>query len=423
VSKLRNKKEVIGEIKMKKTILVFCILVFTTTNLFSQELASDSSLTIDSGYINVDGGKLYYEVTGEGDWIVLLHDGILHHVIWDGQFKLLAKHYKVVRYDRRGFGKSSQPEAPFSHTDDLNQLFTQLKIPSAIVFGMSAGGALAINFTLDYPNKVKGLVLVGAVVAGFSFSNHVLTRGGRIDLNEIFKDQEKFIQYFAWDDPYEIYPKNIEAKKKFLEILKANPQNITGASGYFSKPLQRADVKFLNEIKVPTLILVGEYDIPDVHAVSGALQSGIPNSKRKIISNSGHLIPLEQPEAFNAAVLKFLNSLGFYKVLNSAGVEAAVQYFQKKHETEPDVVFFDEGEMNLIGYNYLQSGNIKDAIEIFKLNTIAYPDSWNVYDSLGEAYLKDGQTELAIENYKKSLKLNPNNTNAIEVLKNLKESK
>jgi tetratricopeptide (TPR) repeat protein len=174
---------------------------------------------------------------------------------------------------------------------------------------------------------------------------------------------------------------------------------------------------------MPVLILVGEFDIPDVHAHSGAIQAGIPNAKREIIFNSGHLIPLEQPEAFNSTVLKFLNSIEFLNTLNSQGVNTAVQYFHKKREAEPDIILFEEREMNALGYKFLQNGKIKDAIELFKLNTIAYPNSSNTYDSLGEAYLADGQKELAIKNYEKSLELNPNNTNAQNVLKELKGKK
>lgn len=404
---------------MKKIVIYICLMILPVSGLFSQETDSNYKMEIESGFISVDGGKLYYEIAGEGGWIVLLHDGILHNVVWDEQFPVLAKHYKVVRYDRRGFGKSSTPQSAFSHTEDLNQIFTQLKIDNAIVFGMSAGGGLAINFTLKYPNKVNALVLVGAVVSGYGYSNHFITRGGRVDLSEVFNNNEKFIQFFGWDDPYEIYPKNIEAKKKFFELLKANPQNIIGALGYYSLPPDRAAVDFLNEINIPAIIFIGEYDIPDVHAHSGAIQSGIQNSKREIIFNAGHLIPIEQPKAFNAATMKFLNGLEFNSVLNKKGALAAVEYFNEKRETDPTIILFEEAEMNALGYSFLQSGKIKDAIELFKLNTIAYPNSGNVYDSLGEAYFKNGQNELAVENYRKSLELNPANTNAENMINQL----
>jgi tetratricopeptide (TPR) repeat protein len=87
------------------------------------------------------------------------------------------------------------------------------------------------------------------------------------------------------------------------------------------------------------------------------------------------------------------------------------------------MMLFGEREMNALGYSFLQKGKTKEAIELFKLNTVAYPNSSNTYDSLGEAYLADGQKDLAIENYEKSLELNPNNTNAQKVLKDLKRKK
>lgn len=408
---------------MKKAAIILCLLVSISSNSFSQKLDGHFSIEVDSGYINVDGGKLFYEIAGEGEYIVLLHDGILHHAIWDEQFPVLAKNYRVVRYDRRGYGKSFNPQAPFSHIDDLNKMFIQLKIDKAIMFGMSAGGGIAIDFTLKYPEKVNALVLVGAVVSGYGYSDHFLTRGGNINSLAEYVEPQKFIKYFGWEDPYEVYPENSKAKEKFLRLLEANPLNVNGALGYFVEPPERPAFKYLDEIKVPALVLVGEYDIPDVHAHSGVIEAGIPNAKREIIFKAGHLIPLEQHEAFNASVLIFLRGLEFFNILNSQGVDSAVQYFHKRRKVEPDVILFEEREMNLLGYRCLQSGRIKDAIELFKLNTVAFPRSWNAFDSLGEAYLQDGQKDLAIKNYEKSLELNPHNTNAEEKLRSIKKLK
>jgi CubicO group peptidase (beta-lactamase class C family) len=82
----------------------------------------------------------------------------------------------------------------------------------------------------------------------------------------------------------------------------------------------------------------------------------------------------------------------------------------------------DENEMNGLGYQLLQEGKTKDAIEVFKLNVEAFPKSWNVYDSLGEAYMNDGEKKLALINYEKSLALNPTSTSAADALKKLKGS-
>ena len=93
--------------------------------------------------------------------------------------------------------------------------------------------------------------------------------------------------------------------------------------------------------------------------------------------------------------------------------------FTNKRKNNNKWTPFSEGRMNTLGYQRLQSGNAKEAIELFKLNVLAYPESPNTYDSLGEAYMMNGDRELAIQNYNHSLKLNPNNRNAVEMLKKL----
>ena len=107
---------------MKRTLVTLCLLALTASNLFSQKTSGNLTLPVDTGYINVDGGKLFYEMTGKGENIVLLHDGMVNREIWDEQFPVLARNYRVVRYDRRTYGKSSDPQAPYSDVEDLNQL-------------------------------------------------------------------------------------------------------------------------------------------------------------------------------------------------------------------------------------------------------------------------------------------------------------
>jgi hypothetical protein len=90
---------------MKKTTLTLCLIAWSAIHLFSQQPVSKRGAAPDSGYIAVDGGRLYYEMAGEGDNIVLLHDGMVNHQIWDEQFPVLVRNYHVVRYDRRTYGK------------------------------------------------------------------------------------------------------------------------------------------------------------------------------------------------------------------------------------------------------------------------------------------------------------------------------
>jgi len=394
--------------------ICFILTILITTAGLSQQSSKVSD------YLNVNDGKLYFETYGQGDETILfIHDGLVHSEVWENQFLTFADNFQVVRYDRRGYGRSPKPEKTYSNVEDLYQVFTSLKIDKAVLIGMSAGGGLAIDFTLKYPDKVSRLIVVGAVVSGFSFSDHFYSRGGRLNASD-YANPDKLLKYFVKEDPYEIAPQNKEVKENLWKLMQQYPQNIDFSKNRLAVQPEGPAIEILNEIQVPALIVVGEFDIPDVFVHAGAIESGIPFAQKVIIRNAGHLVPLEQPEVFNEQVLNFLKGAEFFQELNTKGVAAAVEVFNKKHSEDDAWIPFSEIRMNILGYQKLQSGKVEEAIELFKLNVIAYPESSNTYDSLGEAYMVNGQNELAIKNYNKSLELNPNNENAKDKLKQLK---
>jgi tetratricopeptide (TPR) repeat protein len=104
----------------------------------------------------------------------------------------------------------------------------------------------------------------------------------------------------------------------------------------------------------------------------------------------------------------------------SGGIDSAIQQYRDLKAAPPATYNFDEEQLNALGYQLIGNRKIKDAIRIFQLNIEAYPQSSNVYDSIGEAYMDDGDTQDAIANYQKSLQINPKNGNAIKMLQKLK---
>ncbi len=401
------------------TITIGYSLAWSRNDMTDNIDSRSQQIQIQSGFVEVEDGKIYYERAGQGETIVLIHDGLVHHVIWEEQFPVFYENYDVVRYDRRGYGRSPQPEKTYSNIEDLHQLFHKLDIDKAIVMGMSAGGGLAIDFTLAHPNRVASLVLVGSVVSGFTYTDHFFSRGGHLHPST-WNDPDAFRRYWYTDDPYEIAPQNTAVKERVRQIIEANPHDADLSKNRLILGPESPALGRLHEINVPALIVVGEHDIPDVHAHAGAIEAGIPNARRIVISGAGHLVPLERPEAFNEQVLQFLKEEPFFVILESKGIAEAVNVFLSSREKNSEAILFRENRMNRLGYQYLQSGNIDDAIEIFKLNVLAYPNSWNVYDSLAEAYMNKGENALAIENYQKSLDLNPQNAGAAENIKKLK---
>ncbi len=406
----------------QKTLLFGICFILLAGLVLTDQKKQDSppaQSPVKAGYLEVPNGKLCYEVAGEGDWIVLVHDGNLHSVTWDEQFPVFSKNYRVVRYDRRGYGKSTYPEKPYSNIEDLAEIFRQLNIERAILMGMSAGGGLAVDFALEHPDRVTGLVLVGAVVSGYGYSDHMRTRGGNLS-PEVFSDPAKMADYMCHRDPYTFYEDNKEAKERGYAYLMDSLQNYRMDKFRLLRGPRRPALPNLKEIKVPALIIVGEYDIPDCHAHAGATETGIAGSERVIVNNAGHIVPLEQPAIFNEIVLTFLHETRFFEILRQEGVSETVHAFQEARKRNDHSLDFREQKLNLAGYRYLQGGKVKEAIELFKLNVLAYPDSWNTYDSLAEAYMADGNKELAILYYEKSLELNPENTNAANQLNKLR---
>jgi tetratricopeptide (TPR) repeat protein len=167
---------------------------------------------------------------------------------------------------------------------------------------------------------------------------------------------------------------------------------------------------------VPTLIVVGEADIADVHAHAGAIEAGISGAQREVVSNAGHLVALEKPQKVIDLIRSFSQESAFFVTLSREGVSAAVKMYRALLVQKPEVKPLAEARLNQLGYESLQGGKTADALDLFKWAVDIYPRSSNVYDSYGEALLASGDTAQAITNYKRSLELNPNNTNATDVL-------
>jgi len=256
-------------------------------------------------FLEVDGAKLYYEECGSAPQVVVLvHDGVLHSAAWDDVWPDFCKHFHTIRYDRRGYGRSAVATQGYYATDDLAAVLRQLKLKRVAIVGSSHGGEISINFTLDHPEIVEQLVLVGAVVGGMPYTKHFLERGDALGKPLEKGDIEGAIAA-ATKDKYLIAPGNDAAKKRMADILTANPQDLTHPE--LELPVKPA-LPRLGEIHIPTLLLVGDADIPDVHAHAGAIEAGVPRARRVVISDAGHLMYLEKPAEFSRIVIEFLEN-------------------------------------------------------------------------------------------------------------------
>lgn len=290
---------------MPRCLIVFPLLLIPTVVGFSSALPARSDDSSPGHFLEVENGKIYYEECGSGpNAVVLIHDGIAHSAVWDGVWPAFCKEFHTIRYDRRGYGRSPAATSWYYETDDLYTLLRQLEITHVFLVGSSHGGELTIDFTLAHPRLVDGMVLVGAVVSGYGYSDHFLNRGVANSKPLEKNDSATTIANWA-NDKYLLAADHPEAKKKLHDILSAAPQDLNHPD--FPRPTLDA-LPRLGEIRVPTLILVGDIDIPDVHAHAGVIEAGIPNSRRVVVEDTGHLMYLEEPDEFSRLVITFIKA-------------------------------------------------------------------------------------------------------------------
>jgi pimeloyl-ACP methyl ester carboxylesterase len=260
----------------------------------------------------LNGTQLYYEAAGTGDAVLLIHGFTLDASMWDAQFSTLARSYRVIRYDARGFGRSAPIDLaqPFSTSEDIRALLDELEVQRAFVVGISMGGRYAIDFALTYPERVKAVV-----AADPGLSGHGLPTIAAALAPALAAAQSGDLAG----------AKRIWLENPIFEVARELPavwtqiQRIVGAySGWHfvnglaagEQPPDPPAAARLPTLSVPTLAVLGERDLADIRVIIDKLVAEIPTAERAEIDGAGHFTNLEAPEEFNRILLDFFARAG-----------------------------------------------------------------------------------------------------------------
>jgi pimeloyl-ACP methyl ester carboxylesterase len=275
---------------MKTILFFFVIIVAFSCNTPVQKLIDYGSNDKAGKYIDVNGIKIYCEIYGEGEPLLLLHGNSASIKALEYQIPELSRHFKVIAVDSRAQGKSTDSNMEITYAlmaSDMNELIDKLKLGSVYVVGWSDGGNIGLELAFAHPEKVRKLVAFGA---NYTCENWMAKKDSvMMDPNDSL-----FIKTKAFFQSIPARHKKIppEIRKKLADLMDKYPN--------FTK-------EQLKQIKVPTLIVAGDHDMIALDQTI-TMFTCLPHAQLFIVPDATHFVPVEQPKLINSEVIKFLKT-------------------------------------------------------------------------------------------------------------------
>ena len=249
-------------------------------------------------------GPLHVEQAGSGPDVVLVHAGVADGRMWDAQWVEWAAQRRVTRLDLRGFGRSDPPEGTYSHAGDVLAVLDGLGIERATLVGASLGGRVVLDLAASAPERVAGLVLADAGLPDHAWSEEIRAFGAAedeaLEAGDLDRAAEVNVEFWLASAPESLRAAIREQQRNaFVLQVGRDDEEVLLTDALPSR---------LGSVGVPALVLVGESDYADFHAIGDRLAASIPDVRRATIAGAGHLPSLEQPEAFEAVVLPFVDA-------------------------------------------------------------------------------------------------------------------
>lgn len=258
-------------------------------------------MTSAPALLRTEAGAFAYETAGSGAPIVFIHGFALDMAMWNAQFRHFAATNRVVRYDLRGFGRSSLPSGTYDHCDDLAALLGHLGIERPLLVGLSLGANVALRFAADHPGRVAGIVLASPGLPGHPWKEERPPDAARA----IGKAQGVEAARAFWGS-HAIFSSLDASPRAKAEVA----QMLADYSGWHWREDDRQApappiIDRLEVVDTPALVLSGARDVAGYREIARVLAERLPKARLVVYPDRGHMLTMEQPDAINAEIAAF----------------------------------------------------------------------------------------------------------------------
>ena len=263
-----------------------------------------------NGTLETNGARIAFEVEGTGQPVVLIHAGVADLRMWDDQVAALRDAYRVIRYDTRGYGRTETDAVEFSNRADIAALLDHLEEASAHIVGLSRGGSIALDFAIEYPERVRSLVVAAGGLGGYESPAEAPM--------EAFEEPERFLEAKDWEalsdwetaywadgpgQPADRVDPAVRARVHDWILTTYQAEKEEGQPQRLDPPA----VGRLGELRAPLLVMLGTLDDAGTTESMRHLADAVPGARLEVFEGSAHMLNLEQPDRFNALLRGFLD--------------------------------------------------------------------------------------------------------------------
>ena len=267
----------------------------------------------ESGFVDVPGGRLYYEAEGDGPAVTLIHAGVAHLRMWDEQVAAWRDGYRVIRYDTRGFGRSVVEDVPYSNRADLRAVLDHLGVQRTHLVGLSRGAMIALDTTVESPERVKSLVWVAGGIRGFEAEDdpRLVALWPEMERLEAAKDWEPLVELETqvWTDGPGQSPDRVDPALR-RQMIAWNLENYRADQQANQPiPVDFPAAERLAQIAVPVLAIWGTLDEAPVLQSGEKLVAEVRGARSHVFEGVAHMVNLERPAEFTEMVRNFLDEV------------------------------------------------------------------------------------------------------------------